>query len=643
MIIITVISPRSSRVLVYYLRGGSLASYLFVLVLVPYSHHNRICIICPALQTSKVWIMKDLSCYCLIVQLALARCFATGLSTASTTKTSNAATTCKTTHGSGVVVDGVTLSPALPYLDLAALVRKAPPIVYTIAGSDSGGGAGIQADLHAIHALGGHGCSAVTCLTAQSSVGVTAVYATPTDFLQDQFDALQSDLPPSAIKIGMLGTRGLAEQVGAFVEQVKRDSKVWVVLDPVMISTSGHRLLEEDAQQAMVDALFPHVDLLTPNKYEAEALLGRKLESTSDVEQGARDLLAMGATAVLIKGGHTQEDSPYAQDFFLSSQALPDEPRLCDGGVWLRSKRFDTIHTHGTGCTLSSALATALALQSSSWPTVADLVDATTLAKAYVTAGIAQGVGLGQGPGAVAQTQFPQTHQHFPRIVVDPNVDDPPPFAPVNEALGRLLILVDSLEWIEKLSQVASGGKSVTDIQLRIKGETDFHRIVTLVKQANALCQAAGIRLWVNDYWEAAIAAGCFGVHMGQEDLHRCQLAGGLTRVRQAGLALGLSTHSYGELAAALAVSPSYISLGPIFGTTSKQVNFGPQGLAMIQQWRRLVPPHIPLVVIGGINNTNRTVEVRQAGADCAAVIGAVTNADDVVQAIESLTVAMEA
>ena len=505
--------------------------------------------------------------------------------------------------------------------------------------------------LTAIHSLGGHGCSAITCLTAQNSVGVSAVHAAPSDFLQAQLDALRSDLPPSAIKIGMLGTQELVNQVGTFVQEIKaaaaqkqnnnQSSSVWVVLDPVMISTSGHRLIQQDAQQAMVDSLFPHVDLLTPNKYEAEALLGRKLETTADVEQGARDLLAMGATAVLIKGGHTQEDSPFAQDYFLSSQSLPDELRLSDGGVWLRSMRYDTPHTHGTGCTLSSALATALALQSTlTWPTIVDLVDATTLAKAYVTAGIAAGVGYGQGPGPVAHTVFPQSHAHFPRIVANPNDATAPAFPSVSASLGKLLILVDSLEWIERL--VVMGKEKVTDIQLRIKGETDPDRILVKVKQANQLCQAAGIRLWINDYWEAAIAAGCFGVHMGQEDLYRAHSRDGVTKLREAGLALGLSTHSYGELAAALAVEPSYISLGPIFGTTSKQVNFGAQGLATVQQWRRLVPPHMPLVVIGGISDASRVADVRQAGADCVAVIGAVTQAKDPVQAVASLTAAME-
>lgn len=232
-----------------------------------------------------------------------------------------------------------------------------PPIIYTIAGSDSGGGAGIQADLHAIHSFHCHGCSAISCLTAQNSCGVTDVHAVPPAFLKTQLMTLLEDLPPRAIKIGMLGTQALAETVGDFLEQLSTTSpKPWVVLDPVMISTSGHKLIDHDATRAMIECVFPYTDVLTPNKFEAEALLQRKLTTPEDVEQGARDLLNMGVKSVLIKGGHTlqegNEDSNsytvnstlgFAQDYFLSSIPRTDgDERLCDGarGVWLCTSRY---------------------------------------------------------------------------------------------------------------------------------------------------------------------------------------------------------------------------------------------------------------------------------------------------------------
>lgn len=239
---------------------------------------------------------------------------------------------------------------------------SAPPIVYTIAGSDSGGGAGIQADLHAIFNMKCHGCSAITCLTAQSSVGVAGVHAPGPSFLKEQLDTIMDDLPPQAIKVGMLGTRDLAEIVGNFLKRVKEDSPshIWVVLDPVMISTSGSRLLEDDAVDAMIQNIFPFADVITPNKFEAEALLNRDLKTPQDVEDGARDLLKMGCKAVLIKGGHTlvetksfsdqgrasgevQATLDYAQDYLIAAESSPKkgDERLCDGcrGVWLRSPR----------------------------------------------------------------------------------------------------------------------------------------------------------------------------------------------------------------------------------------------------------------------------------------------------------------
>lgn len=319
-----------------------------------------------------------------------------------------------------------------------AMPNAAPSVVYTVAGSDSGGGAGIQADLKAIHSLSGgtcHGCSAVTCLTAQNSCGVTAVHSPPASFLREQLDALEGDLPPRAVKVGMLGTRDLAEEVGGWLKTIKegRDANggggrgALVVVDPVMISTSGHKLVDDAAKSAMIERVFPYADLVTPNKFEAEELLGRKLQTPEDVEAGAREILAMGPRAVLIKGGHSlleeqgkehkeqwDEDNVsagYAQDYLLTSvetaaegKPVEDKSRLCDGsrGVWLRSARFNTIHTHGTGCTLSSAIATSWAIGERERADNKEgkagalssmhLVDACCVAKAYVTAGIARGV-----------------------------------------------------------------------------------------------------------------------------------------------------------------------------------------------------------------------------------------------------------
>jgi len=550
-----------------------------------------------------------------------------------------------------------------------------PPVVYSIAGSDSGGGAGIQADLHAIHAMGCHGCSAITCLTAQSSCGVTGVHVPPVEFLKQQLETLWEDMPPRAIKIGMLGTKELAETVGATLARLlpRSNDMPWVVLDPVMISTSGHALIDDEAKDAMIASVFPHADLLTPNKFEAEALLGRKLLTPQDVEEGAKQLLAMGVKAVLIKGGHSLSESKevphifdpdinatlgYAQDYFLSSVPAVGDERLCDGGVWLRTDRYDTEHTHGTGCTLSSVIASALALghqrrQLDDQPQGATSaiypIDACCLAKAYVTAGIGKAMGIGKGPGPVQHTEFPSSFRHFPTIAVDPTIrsSDIPPFLPMKAwssssldekpILGRILPIVDTVEWVERLVNIPG----VTDIQLRIKDQTDPSIILERTQLCQTMCERANVRLWINDHWEAAVKAGCFGVHVGQEDLVKCIQAGGLEILRAKGMALGISTHSYAELAAAAGIKPSYISMGPVFGTSSKKVAFDPQGLAIVARWRKLIDPDIPLVAIGGIGDPETARAVKFAGADCVAVIGAVTKADELAVAVERLNDAM--
>jgi len=571
---------------------------------------------------------------------------------------------------------------------------RPPSIVLTIAGSDSGGGAGIQADLKAIHTISEgkcHGCSAITCLTAQNSCGVTSLHSPPVEFLRSQLLAVEEDLYPSAVKIGMLGTKELADEVGSWLRKLKENGQKrapFVVCDPVTITTSGHKLVDDTAKVAMIEKVFPYADLVTPNKFEAEELLGKTLCTPQDVEAGARTILSMGPRAVIIKGGHsllegnnkvveseeTNASVGYAQDYLLLSdesaaegKPVKDKARLCDGsrGVWIRNDRYDSAHTHGTGCTLSSAIASAWAMGQRERDAVGSakggenigalcamrLVDACCVAKAYVNAGIARGVQLGKGPGPVVHTGFPDSYKNFPTIELSASSTSMSSFPAMQSyhsaksssssapALGRILPIVDTVEWIEQL--VSTPG--IEDVQLRFKDTTDYDVILDRIKRSSALCQSAGVRLWINDYWKAAIeAGGCFGIHLGQEDLASCVDDGGLDLIRDAGLAFGVSTHSYSELCAALGVRPSYISLGPVFSTQSKDVKFDPQGLETVRQWRSLIPPTIPLIAIGGIGNADVAKVVRGAGAECSAVIGAVTKADDVKKAVADLNAAME-
>jgi hydroxymethylpyrimidine/phosphomethylpyrimidine kinase len=222
------------------------------------------------------------------------------------------------------------------------------PRLLTIAGSDSGGGAGIQADLKTFSALGCYGMSAITALTAQNTTGVRAIHAIPPQMLREQIDAVIEDIGVDAVKIGMLHAPDIVQVV---VDAIDRHQLGQVVLDPVMIATSGAVLIENEAVQALVQQLFHRVQLITPNLDEAGFLVGRTLKNEDDMEAAADQLLGLGALAVLIKGGHLSGDT--VADLFVSRNAKK---------WWLRAPRIHSQNTHGTGCTLSSAIAAHLAL-----------------------------------------------------------------------------------------------------------------------------------------------------------------------------------------------------------------------------------------------------------------------------------------
>lgn len=253
--------------------------------------------------------------------------------------------------------------------------------VLTIAGSDSSGGAGIQADIKTFAALGCYGMSAITAVTAQNTQGVRAILGIPPQMLRDQIDAVVEDLGAHAVKIGMLHS---AEIVRTVAEAIDRHGLKKVVFDPVMVATSGAVLIDDSAISILVGELFSRSLLVTPNLDEACLLVGRKLHSEIDMEAAAHEMLHMGANAVLLKGGHLPSD--LVCDLLLTK----------DGEVhWMRAPRIDTMNTHGTGCTLSSAIAAYLA----SGLTLRQSVEG---ARAYVRAALEAGAkvrtGAGNGP-----------------------------------------------------------------------------------------------------------------------------------------------------------------------------------------------------------------------------------------------------
>jgi hydroxymethylpyrimidine/phosphomethylpyrimidine kinase len=250
-------------------------------------------------------------------------------------------------------------------------------IALTIAGSDSGGGAGIQADLKTFQQFGVFGTSAIVALTAQNKVGVRAVHPVPPDMVDAQLDALAADLPPAALKTGMLADAELVRRVAA---AVRRHGWAPLVVDPVMVATSGDRLLDADAESVLRDVLLPLAAVVTPNLDEAALLTGRPVRDPDAMERAGQELLALGAAAALVKGGH------------LAGGDAIDVLVTCAGTRRFSHPRLDTTSTHGTGCTLSAALTAGLALGH-------DLETATSDALDFVHRAMAAAPGLGGGHG----------------------------------------------------------------------------------------------------------------------------------------------------------------------------------------------------------------------------------------------------
>ena len=251
-------------------------------------------------------------------------------------------------------------------------------VALTIAGSDSGGGAGIQADLRTFAAHGLHGASAITAVTAQNSVRVTDYVALEPRMVVAQIEAVTSDMAVATAKTGMLANRGIIEAVAVVAAGWRIP---FLVVDPVMVAKGGDRLLDRDAEQAYVERLFPLATVLTPNLPEAEALLQRPVRTLDDMKAAARELHRRGVRAVVVKGGHLPGD---ATDVFFDGARLEE----------LRAPRIDTANTHGTGCTYASAIASRLALGE-------ELLEAVRGAKAYLTEAIRRSYAVGHGHGPV--------------------------------------------------------------------------------------------------------------------------------------------------------------------------------------------------------------------------------------------------
>lgn len=267
------------------------------------------------------------------------------------------------------------------------------PIAWTIAGSDPSGGAGIQVDLKVLDAFGVHGCSVITALTAQNTVGVTATEPVSEAMLQAQLEVLAADLPPNAIKTGMLGSIATCTVLAGFLSALPAPRPM-LVCDPVLKSTSGADLLDPEALDMLLQGIFPHVAVLTPNLPEVYRILG---EDDLAAEDAAERLLSTGVRSVLIKGGHME--GAECRDYWTDGNQ----------SMWLTSPRIPTNATHGTGCILSSAIAAGLALGQ-------DIPDAIIDAKTFLNQCLKSPAGLGAGHGPMKITSFRNASSDRPLI-----------------------------------------------------------------------------------------------------------------------------------------------------------------------------------------------------------------------------------
>ncbi|HEY9035121.1 MAG TPA: thiamine phosphate synthase [Pseudomonadales bacterium] len=475
------------------------------------------------------------------------------------------------------------------------------PVVWTIAGSDSSAGAGAQADLKTMESFGVHGCAIITAVTAQSVKTVHAVEPVSVGMLDAQWDALRAH-PPAAIKIGML--RG-AEQLQWLAARLQEYPDVPVVCDPVLHASDGSALQDASVRDIFMRELLPRVSVLTPNIPEAHWLLGAAVSATASVDELARALQQAGAQAVLLKGGHAKDQR--ARDYF----------GTVSDAFWMVHARLPGV-IHGSGCIVASAMAAAMALGYAT-------DDAAVLARRYLNQGWRLAADGGAAEGFFVHAGWPCEPVDIPAVNATGNT--------VRRAFPSLGVqpiglypVVDSAAWIRRLLPLG-----VSTIQLRIKQQSPEF-IAREVAESVALGRQYGARVFINDHWQAAIEAGAYGVHLGQEDIEQADL----DAMASAGLRLGLSNHSEREIARAHALAPSYMALGPIYETTTKVMRFAPQGLARLNDWVRLLGKAYPLVAIGGIDRS-RMQAVLATGVANVAVVRAITEAADPSAAVREL------
>lgn len=479
----------------------------------------------------------------------------------------------------------------LPWTD-----DPAPPVIWSVAGTDSGGGAGLSADIRAAAAMGVHLCPVVAAVTAQHSMGVNAVFPLPAGQVRAQLSALRQDLPPRVVKTGLLAS---AATVDALLAQ---RGDVLLVVDPVLGASAGGAAFCDDALLAAYrHQLIPQAALITPNRREAERLLG-VAPGQLPVPELAAMLRGLGAQAVVVTGGDdaSQVDG-LAMDWL-------DSP-LATG--WIAMPRLSGRDGappphHGSGCTFATAAAAALARGFA-------VPDAVILAKMLTWSALRDGHAAGAGAGPLRpDRRFVDDPRAMPVMGFDDET------APDRATLSRWREML----WptARRAAPFASGLYAITEraervaamalsgqfahVQLRIKRgpAMDEDQLRAAIREAVRDMAGRSTTLWINDHWRLALDEGARALHLGQEDWSALDGAARedlQQRRARHGVRLGVSSHSLWELCRARGLAPDTIACGPLWATTTKDMPWLPQGLAQLRWWSRMAG--VPVVGIGGV------------------------------------------
>ena len=506
---------------------------------------------------------------------------------------------------------------------------KKKPIIWTISGSDCSGGAGIAADIKTGHGLGVEVCHLITANTVQNSQQLSSVNAVPVEILDQQVEALIDDKQPSVIKIGLLATVEQVQWLALLLQQYKQKlPNLLSVYDPV-----GHASVGGHFNTLTLTDLIPllkTIDVITPNLMEAKNLSNLLKAESNNTEFIAKKIYQdFKICSVIIKGGHAEDKSSsidycYHQLNQLSDEKQDNQEKRHEAIEYqLSSARITTNYSDGGGCSFATALASFLAKGYL-------IRDAFSLAKAFINQGLASSALLSESKqhqyyGPFEQQLWPRNKQYFPSVI-DPlsqKYKTLPAFNSLDlsgEKLG-LYPVIDSIYWLKRLLPLG-----LQIIQLRVKNLSE-HELEQVITQAVKLAKAYKTRLFINDYWKLAIKHGAYGVHIGQEDLQEADL----DTIQRSGIRLGISTHGCYEFLLAQQLRPSYLAIGAIFPTKTKDMTGQIQGIDNLKQVLALRPENkmlkIPVVAIGGISLA-RVQSVIDTGVDSIAVVTAITEAE---------------